>query len=450
MSLRSKHNSENIPNDDNDEDSLVELGEFAIISASKASLRYRSVNELNQSFNFSRKNDPASNKLLKAEVDLPVSSNEQKTLFSSIKESIFLPYRGYFFGLFSAFSFCLSQVLLRRSKWLSGSDHSTIRYTTTFIVMIIYMKYHEMGLTGPKKQFNLILIRGLLGSFALISIYFAIMFINPSDVVSLAHSSIVITAIMSRIFLKEKLTLAHIFSIFLTATGVLFISKPSFLFQIENENLNQSFKNETEIVELDTAKNYKLPIGIGMTFLGSIFTSVVYLVLKKLSNSKVHWSYSTICVSWFGLPLSIALSMILVQLGYYHQDLEAEKSDLPMDIFYSFIASCLSLSGQILLNISFKYEDATKIAITKTIDVFFSFFLQFLVLSIPIDTLSIFGAICILVGTFFVLLFRLIESKYEEYKIRKQQQDFIANDQIDKPKKKSIKSVLVKLIFFKF
>ncbi|CAF0959453.1 unnamed protein product [Brachionus calyciflorus] len=446
MSLRSKHNSEK----NNDEDSFIEFGEFAIISASKASLHYHSYNELNQSNYFSRKNDPISNELLDAKIDLPISLNEKNTLFSSFKKSIFLPYRGYFYSLLSAFLYSLAQVLLKRSKWLSGSDHSTIRYTTTFIVMIIYMKCNKLDLAGPKKEFNLILIRGLLGSFALISFYFAFMFINPSDVVSLSHSSIVITALISRIFLKEKLTLAHILSIFLTAIGVMFISKPSFLFQIENEILNTSLNNDTDFVILETSSSYKLGMGIAMTFLCSLFTGLVYLVLKKLSNSKVHWSYSTICVSWFGLPLSIALSMTLIQLGYYHQNIGAEKHDLPMDIFYSLIASFLSLLGQILLNISFKYEDATKIAIIRTIDVFFSFLLQYLVLSIPIDTLSIFGAMFILVGTFFILLFRLIESKYEKYKIRRQEVDIMTNDQTGKPKKKSIKSVLVKLVFFKF
>jgi drug/metabolite transporter (DMT)-like permease len=127
--------------------------------------------------------------------------------------------------------------------------------------------------------------------------------------------------------------------------------------------------------------------------------------------------------------------------------LSAEKKDLPMDIFYSTLASFSSLMGQIFLNKSFKYEDATKIAITKTIDVFFSFVLQFFLLDIAVDALSIVGAIAILVGTFFVLLFRLVENKFDDKK--KKELESNENGAADKPKK-SFSNTLLGFIFFKF
>ncbi|RNA11471.1 solute carrier family 35 member G1 [Brachionus plicatilis] len=401
-------------NAENDEDSLVELGEFAIISSSKASLRYRSAHSLNQKAHI--QHDPASSKLIENNQDLDTSVPESDSFFGRTKTLIFLPYRGYFYGLFSAFFFCLSQIFLRRAKWLSAADHATIRYFFTFITMTIFVKYHQMNMFGPKKQLSLLLIRGLVGYFSLMSVYFALMLINPSDVVSLAHASLIITAIMSRIFLKEKLTIAHVFSIFLTAVGVLFISKPSFIFGTKQmvQILNRT--NTSQNAE-PSFEDYKIPIGVSMTFLAAIFTSVIFLILKKLSNSKVHWAYSTICVTWFGLPLSFTLSSVLVLFGFYHKDLSIEQQELPMDIFYSSVAASTSLLGQIFLNIAFKYEDATKIAITKTIDMFFSFLLQYLLLDIMVDSWSIFGAIAILIGTFAVLLFRLFEDKYKNLNI---------------------------------
>ncbi|CAF0974644.1 unnamed protein product [Brachionus calyciflorus] len=432
--------------DEKEEDSLLEFSEFNILSSSKASLRYKSQTKLNDK-NISEK---GTDKLLEEPNENALESNE-KTFLTNLNEKLFLPYRGYYYGLISAFSFCLSQVLMKKSKWLAGSDHSTIRYFTTFIFMAIFMKFKKMELTGPKKKIKLLLFRGLLGSCYLISTYFAIMLIKPSDVTSLAHSGIIITAIMSRIFLKEKLTLAHILSIFLTAIGVMFISKPSFLFQVSAININNNIsKNFT--IEESNFEAYRLPLGISMTFLGSFFTSVAFLILKKLSNSKVHWAYSTICVTWFGFPLSILISIILIKLGIYHRDIDNEISELPMDIFYSFLASCLSLVTQIFLNKSFKYEDATKIAIIKTTDVFFSFLLQFLLLGINVDRLGIIGAMAILVGTFFVLVYKLMNSKYEEYK-RNKQAIYLGNDgggDVTKPTKKSFKRTLFKIIFFKF
>lgn len=425
-------------NGENDEDSLVELGEFAIISSSKASLRYRSVRSLNQNL---PKHDPASNKLIENQQDQDIYVAEPDNLYDRIKICIFLPYRGYFYGLFSAFFFCLSQIFLKRAKWLSAADHAAVRYLFTSVTMFIFMKYHEMKLFGPKKQRGLLMIRGLVGCLSLMSVYFALMLINPSDVVSLAHSSLIITAIMSRIFLKEKLTIAHVVSIFLTAIGVLFISKPSFIFD-KKQIVDLSNYTNTSQIGQSSFENYKVPIGISMTFMAAIFTSVIFLILKKLSNSKVHWAYSTVCVTWFGLPLSLILSASLVYFGFYHQDLSIEKEELPMDIFYSFVAASTSLLGQIFLNIAFKYEDATKIAITKTIDMFFSFLLQYLLLDIMVDSSSIFGAIAILIGTFAVLLFRLFEDKYRNSVID-EQNDF-------KKDKNSTKECLLNTVFFKF
>lgn len=288
------------------------------------------------------------------------------------------------------------------------------------------------------------------GSITLITIYFAIMFINPSDVVSLAHSSIIITAILSKIFLKEKLTIAHLIALILTVIGVLFISKPSFLFPKEtfmlnslnmtNINCTQSQTNCLNTISPSQSyESLKLTIGITLTFLGAFSSSVVFLVIKKLCNSKVHWATSTIFVCWFGLPFSLIISAVLVKFEYFHTDLRQERKDLPMDIFYSVLASLLSVLGQILLNISLKYEDATKIAITKTIDVFFSFVLQFFLLNILIDAMSIVGAVFILAGTFFVLIFKILENRYDNFK-KKQQ---IEN-------KNQMRNFILKLIFVKF
>ena len=139
-------------------------------------------------------------------------------------------------------------------------------------------------------------------------------------------------------------------------------------------------------------------------------------MLKKLSNSKVHWATNTIYVCWFGIPFSTAISAVLVYLRLVHTEWEMEKKDLPMDLFYSVLASLLSIVGQILLNLALRYEDAARIAIVKAVDVFFSFMLQYLFLNIHIDMTSVIGATSIIVGTFFVLVFKLLNDKYEDYR----------------------------------
>ena len=192
---------------------------------------------------------------------------------------------------------------------------------------------------------------------------------------------------LSRFFLKERLTLAHFIAILFTACGVVFISKPSFIFpkhpSIRLNNLSHmncslnlySPKNESNdainasvpadllnncdqiTIEETTLVNremLKTTFGILMVFFSALASSCVYLVLKKLCKSKVHWAHSTIAVCWFGIPFSVTISFILIKLGYYHENFEKEVKDLPMDLFYSIVAAILSLCGQILLNIALK------------------------------------------------------------------------------------------------
>lgn len=520
-----------------DEDSMTELGQIALLSSSKASLRYRSMNDINLSrkgsINSKRSKDLKSSRLL-----LGKQYIENETEKTPIEDEVYVeegsvslldrlwnglfPFKGYLFGIMSAFSFSLAQVVMKRAKWFSGSDHSLIRYLVTFIVMFTVLKYKNLNIMGPRKYLRILLFRGFVGACALITLYFAIMLINPSDAITITHTSIIITAVLARIFLNEKITLAHFISLILTIIGVLFICKPSFLFDKTNSNhvatsnitncsiimqaastktttllnklvpetiqinktvdVNNNIDCTNKIVEENGIVKLKTIIGICLTFISSFAGSFVYLVLKKLSNSKVHWASNTIYVCWFGTPFSLILSLILIQKGLAHTNFELEKKDFPMDLFYSCMASCLSIIGQIFLNLSLRFEDATKIAIVRTIDVFFSFMLQYLLLNIPVDIFSFTGAISIILGTCAVLLFKLLENKYEKFKkkeLNKNMKDFSINkmkrtdekdvmkkskqQNVDQPQQQqqnseptqhnkgsSAKKSILKLIFFKF
>jgi drug/metabolite transporter (DMT)-like permease len=362
---------------------------------------------------------------------------------------------------------------MKRSKTFSPSDHSGIRYIITLIVMILILRYKKLKLLGPKKEFRLLFIRGLVGSIALICFYFSIMLLNPSDSVTLVHSSLIITAVCSRIFFKEKLTIAHIIAILLTVNGIIFISKPSFLFPvvkiivIDQENATLSMPiNQTTTSLIDdsfteTIKSLKPLFGVLFAMGSACGTSAVFFTLKKLTSKKVHWASTTIYVCWTGIPFSMILSAFLIFYGHYHKDIKSELNMLPMDLFYSCFGACMSIIGQIFLNIAFRYEEPTKIAITKTVDVFFSCVLQYFLLNVTLDMYGLVGSCSILIGTFLVLLFKLLENKYISYKNAKLIEDekLLSNGQnvnqtnVDNEKNEkhpTKDNICLKLVFIKF
>jgi drug/metabolite transporter (DMT)-like permease len=243
---------------------------------------------------------------------------------------------------------------------------------------------------------------------------------------------LIMTAVLARVFLKEKLSLAHFVSIMITALGVLFIAKPSGLFPNASSvvaSFNSSaaghyLNNQTIIaIAVKTAKpnifgikdeTIKLVIGVILAIVSAFTLSCIFLVLKKLNKCKVHWAVSTIYVCWSGIPMSLILSIILIQLKMAHKNFEKESYDLFMDIFYSVMSALVSILGQVLMNIALKYEDATKVSIIFTLGVFVTIVLQYFILGILIDLYSGLGAFFILVGTTFILVFQMIEAKYNK------------------------------------
>lgn len=399
-------------------------------------------------------------------------ANNEKNILSDL--------RGYLFGFISAFAFCLVPIIVKYTKQLSGSDNSLIRYTITMIIMISVSSYKKTELFGPKKQLKWLLLRGFIGlnwkntflnitiwselnfrifkgSFAIITIYFAIKFIDPSDIIILEHTGLIITAILSRIFLKEKLTIAHIFAIILTIIGTIFVTKPSFLFSIEDlavydysnlsEYLSNSSSNSTILNLGNNQNNYYFVIGIILTFVGTFSTSCIFLILRKLNNSNVHWTTNTFYGSLFGLPVSLVISVILY-LGEINKIDFSDKKSLLIDLICSSIGGVFSSIGQIFLNLSLKYEDPTKISIIKASDIFISIFLQYVFLNIKIDLYSLIGGFIILTAVTLVLLFKIVEKRYNSA-IKTKSTSIETTDEANTYSEDN-RGIVSKIIFFKF
>jgi drug/metabolite transporter (DMT)-like permease len=197
-------------------------------------------------------------------------------------------------------------------------------------------------------------------------VYTAISFTSPSNVTTLVHTSIILTAIFSRFMFDEKISISIFVSIILSCLGVVFISKPTFLFPIDNDqytkNKNHSYiTNLIDHSKLEINEQISTLVGTCLSLIAAMFTTVIFLVLKKLCNSKIHWSTSSIVSSFYGIPLTAVTSLGLYMTNMSHQDFEKEKQDLPYDLFYSLLSSMGSLFAQIAMNKALMYEDPTKI-----------------------------------------------------------------------------------------
>lgn len=361
---------------------------------------------------------------------LPQDSTEKSTKTSFFSRRL-SPLKGCFFAFLTAVSWSVSNVFIKKASLLNDYDQLTILNLVTVVLMIPIICYNKLNPFGLKGQRVLLSFRGVLSVLGLILIYTALRFIPPSDLSATGHVSILVTALLSRIFLKEKLGIPHIFALVLTIFGVTVIAKPSFLFDSKQENTNSSLNATTGLLDSKHSSGFEFKLGIGLVVIAAFLFGSIQIMIKKLCNSNVHWSISTIYAAYYGLPITIGIEIALYSLKLSNENILNDLNLLLVNILYSTVSAVFGIAGQVFLNVALQYEDATKVAIAKTSDVIFAFILQLIILNIKIDFLSVIGSLAIVFGTFVVLGFKMIETKYAKLTHRK-------------------KSTFEKFIFFKF
>jgi drug/metabolite transporter (DMT)-like permease len=299
---------------------------------------------------------------------------------------------------------------------LSVADISLVTYMVWFLINFIIAKHNNKDLLGPKKQRKLLLLRGGFGLLSLLCNYAALKFIDPADHVSIAQSNLIVIAIIARIYLNEMLTVAHLMASVLTLCGVFLISKPTFIFTRPTEyvaNATTSHNMSHQIESTPTTgyiADHSRYIGLGITLLYCCMSSIVHIVFKKLSNKNIHYSITTLYATYFGLPVCAMASGLFVVFG------KPRAFDLLLfiNIAYAIASGLLSASAQMLFTVAFAYEDAAKLGILRTSDVFFSFLFQYFILNITVDYFNVAGSIACVSSVLIIFLVNMLQDAYQQ------------------------------------
>jgi drug/metabolite transporter (DMT)-like permease len=333
----------------------------------------------------------------------------------------------------------IAAVIVKKSHLLSGSEQTTIRYLIQMILMSLVICYKKLDIRDYRSQSYLLATRAFLGVIGLISAYFALSLIDPADSSSIINSSIVITAILSRVVLGEKMSIVHVVSIFTAVVGIVFISQPSFIFPYQSrafdDATNQSvYSNLSSFTSVNHKKenssSFNTAIGLMLASFTAFALSGVTVILKKLSTKKVHYSVNILFTSMLGLPVSILLSLALnlTAQSKLLQNARQMPGELATHVLYSCVSSVVGVMAQVMFNLSLQYEDASKVSIIKTSEIFFSFLLQYLLLSIESNVFKIVGGVLIFISGSAILTYKIFDQKHAKRK-RKRKELMLASGQ---------------------
>jgi drug/metabolite transporter (DMT)-like permease len=402
------------PNDDHN-DALVELNQITFLASSNLSLKKKRKSIMRQ---VSHPNN-----------EEPLLKPKDRSKLSVFVDKI--PFKGFLLSVISAMFSGVSLVFLKGTKTMSASDNALIKYLMGFFIMLPIVRYKKLNMFGEKKDRKSLFSRSALGVVSMLTALFSIQFLQPSDAMSIFHSGIIFTAILSRIILKEKLSIVHIVAINFTLIGIVFIVKPTSIFGSNTKQNNSSLYNLNSTLSnnisdnltmnytdtnTESLKHMAVVFGVSLALVSALLGGFVRILVKKLVMQKLHFSLISIIAPYLGLPASLIISLILIISGVSHNNFRAELHLLPMDLFYAMMSGFAGVGAQTAFNLALKYEDTSKVAIFKTFDVLVSVLSQYLILGVTLDIFSIFGSFLIVAGTMLVIIFKVIEDTWKSNK----------------------------------
>ncbi|XP_074089436.1 solute carrier family 35 member G1 [Macrotis lagotis] len=291
------------------------------------------------------------------------------------KKKASCPGLGLFYTLLSAFLFSVASLLVKKVQDVHSVEISAFRCVFQMLFILPCLVYKKTGFVGPKGKRIFLFLRGIIGSTAMILLYYAFQFMPIADATVITFSSPVFTSLFAWIYLKEKYSLWDLFFTIFAIAGVVLIARPPFLFG----------SNTTEIEESHFYRLRGALAAVGAAMCGAL----TLVILRKVGKS-VHYLLNIWYYVVIGLLESIIILLILGEWSLPHCGL---------DRLFLVLIGLFGLGGQVFLTKAVQIEKAGLVAIMKTMDVVFAFILQIIFLNKMPTWWTVSGALCVVASS---------------------------------------------------
>lgn len=159
------------------------------------------------------------------------------------------------------------------------------RSVISLIISYVTLKRQAVKPLGNRKL--LLFFRGLIGFFALISVFYGITHLPLAQATVLQYLHPMFTAVLALLFLKERLTQGTLICIALSFSGMLVVVQPEFMLSYSGASYNN--------------------LAVGMAIAGAFGSACAYVLVRKLSQTE----HPVVIVLYFPL-VSLPASIILL------------------------------------------------------------------------------------------------------------------------------------------
>ncbi|XP_017890230.1 solute carrier family 35 member G1-like [Ceratina calcarata] len=280
---------------------------------------------------------------------------------------------GVFLAFLSGTFFTISSALVKAVQNVHPMVLLAIRSILQMLVMAVVALKGSKSLCGPKGQRMLLHLQGLVGGATLSLLYYSFRKLPIGDATTIIFSSPVIVIALSFVLLKEPCGVLRVVVMCALFAGVVFVSKPPFLFQTHR------------------AEPYDV-MGYVCAILATVFTALNIVIMRKCSE--IHYSTIIFNLSWWALATAVAFYFLV-------SDNHEQYSKLPHDwITWSkiLLVAFTGLTGQVLVTNALKIEGAGKVSVTRSLDIILAYIVQVYLFGDQPTSTSIVGALLIIVS----------------------------------------------------
>ena len=261
---------------------------------------------------------------------------------------------------FSIMTVCVKKIDARIPVYELVFFRSLISISITSFII----KKREINPWGNNKK--LLVIRGLLGTLALLSIFYAIRNMPLSISTVIQYTYPIFISIFAAIFINEKVTKNIFFGLIFGWLGILILLNPS---QIADLNLEITNKS------------------VSIAFLGAISTALAYVTVKKLSYNEDVF----VIIKYFPLVSLIVLSPYVI-FNWITPNL--------FELIWIIGIGIFTQLGQTFLTIGLKNMEASEASSINYLQVVFASIWGILIFEEIINIKFILGSILVLFGTY--------------------------------------------------
>ena len=259
-------------------------------------------------------------------------------------------------GLFLCFIFtlCMSaNVLFVKSSTVPAQEKLFIRLCIQFIALLPVLQYRSTKLKvclfgKTKESLKFLLIRGTFATMSICCFYESIQRIPMGDASSISYCSIFFSGLIARIWLKEPYTLMDVLFACLSVVGVVFVSKPPFIFT----QLQSSQYGSTEYV------------GVAFAIIAAFLMGLQFTTTRKLSKTD-----PVLVIFYFTVVGMVLLLTLLLATNKLFMPCYSEFPNLVL-------VGITGLFQQTFLVLALRYERTTTFAVMRSTTIFQIFLLQ--------------------------------------------------------------------------